>query len=218
VWLLYIFEPSEGELMRTGFIVSGVLLLVCSIGVAQQTTKKDGKPAKKVTAAQPAEANMPKPSPEVEKAIKQLTGKYKVTGKILDESWVKGGDEGSGTETGRKGPGGFSVISDAQMKFKKMGPMTGHGLLWWDDSKKAFQSLWCDSWGPTCQPGGEGKWDGDKLVFQGEMMMGPVPMQVRQAYSNFSANGFDWTMDAGDGKGNWKPQMALKYEKEAAKK
>jgi len=205
--------------MRNKFLVCGILILTCTFGVAQQTTKKDGKPAKKVTAAsEPAANPMPKPSPEIQKLIQSFSGRFKVSGKILDETWAPGGDTGSGTEIVKKGPGGFTAISEAQMTFKKMGPMTGHGVLWWDDGKKAYQGMWCDSWGPTCQPSGDGKWDGDKLVFNGEMMMGPVPMKIRQTYSNFSAKGYDWSMEAGDDKGNWKPQMSLRYEREAGKK
>jgi hypothetical protein len=194
---------------------------VLGVGIlnAQQTTKKDGKPAKKVTAAQPAEAGppTPKPSPEIEKLKKVFNGRWKVSGKILDEMWAKGGDVGTGVEVTKSGPGGFTCISDAKMQFKKVGPMIGHGVLWYDDSKKAFQGLWCDNGGPTCMPSGDGKWDGDKLVFVGEMPMGPQKVPLRQTYSNFTANGFEWSMETGDGQGNWKPEMSLKYEREQAK-
>jgi hypothetical protein len=197
------------------------LCLLLGFGVsalnAQQTAKKDGKPAKKVTAAQPAaDAGKPKPSPEIQKLAKMFNGRWKVSGKIQDEMWAKGGDEGSGIETVNSGPGGFTAMSDAKMTFKKMGPMTGHGVTWYDESKKAYQGFWCDNWSPTCMPSGEGKWDGDKLVFVGDMMMGPQTIPVRQTYSGISANGFDWSMEAGDGKGNWKPEMSLKYERASA--
>jgi hypothetical protein len=201
--------------MKIRYLLSGVLILTCCVGLAQQTTKKDGKPAKKMTAANPAaNANMPKPSPEMTKVTEKLSGTFKVSGKIQDENWAPGGDTGSGIEAVKKGPGGFTSISDAKMTFKKMGAMTGHGVLWWDDTKKAYQAIWCDSWGPTCQTSGDGKWEGDKLVFNGEMMMGPAPVKVRQTYSNISATGYDWNMELGDDKGNWKPEMSLRYEKE----
>ena len=53
----------------------------------------------------------------------------------------------------------------------------------------------------------------DKLVFLGEMPMGPQTIPVRQTYSNFTENSFEWAMEAGDGKGNWKPEMSLKYQR-----
>jgi hypothetical protein len=215
VALLYIFVPNWRSEMRKQLIWAMVVTMSCA-GWAQQTTKKDGKPAKKMTAAAPAEAGppIPKPSPEIEKLHAAMTGRWKVTGKIQDENWAKGGDEGAGTEITKKGPGGFSSVSDAQMKWKKIGPMVGHGVVWWDEGKKAYQGLWCDNGGPTCQMSGEGKWDGDKLVFNGEMAMGPQTLPMRQTYSNFSDKGFEWSMEVGDGKGSWKPEMSLKYEKE----
>ena len=203
------------------------VILLCALAVfgitvvyAQQTTKKETKPAKKMTMAKPAEAGppIPKPSPEIQKVAKMFGGQWKVTGKIQDEMWAKGGDEGTGVEMVKTGPGGFTSISDAKMMFKKIGPMIGHGVMWYDESKKAFQGLWCDNGGPTCMSSGEGKWDGDKLVFVGEMAMGPQTMPVRQTYSNFTEKSFEWFMETGDGKGNWKPEMSLKYERAAAAK
>lgn len=208
-------------MMRKAFLMGGILILLGAIAVAQQTTKKDGKPAKKVVAASQsatANPNLPQPSPEIEKLMTAMSGRFKVSGRIEDQNWVPGGDEGSGTEAVKRGPGGFTAISDAQMKFKKMGAMTGHGVMWWDPGKKAYQGFWCDSWALTCQASGEGRWEGDKLVFSGEMMEGPQPVPVRQTYSNFSPQGYDWSMETGDGKGNWKQEMNLKYRREAGKK
>ncbi|HEU5400190.1 MAG TPA: DUF1579 family protein [Terriglobales bacterium] len=178
----------------------------------QETAKKVTKP-KKAAVTQAATPPTPKPSPEMQKLAKLFHGKWNATGKIHDEMWVKGGDEGSGTEITKSGPGGFTSISDAKMNFKKSGAMVGHGVLWYDDSKKSFQGLWCDNGGPTCSPMGDGKWDGDKLVFLGEMPMGPKPVPVRQTYSNFSDDGFDWSMEVRDGQGNWKPEMSVSYRR-----
>ena len=201
-------------------VATGLVLVVsCSVVLAQQTTKKDSKPAKTETkAAQSNAMQTPKPSPEIIKLAKTLNGNWKVSGKILDESWSPGGDEGAGTDIVHAGPGGFTSLSMAKMSFKKMGKFAGHGVVWWDDTKKAYQGLWCDNWGPTCAPTGDGKWEGENLVFTGEMQMGPQKMPVRQTYSNITVNSFDWKMEVGDGKGGWKPEMSLKYERaEAAK-
>ena len=168
-------------------------------------------PKKNATAQASQMPPMPKPSPEMQKLTKLFNGRWNVTGKIQDEMWAKGGDEGSGTELNRSGPGGFTYISDAKMKFKKIGPMIGHGVVWYDESKKAFQGLWCDNGGPTCMTSGDGKWDGDKLVFVGQMPMGPNTIPMRQTYSNFTDNSFEWFMETGDAQGNWKPEMSLKY-------
>jgi hypothetical protein len=191
-----------------------VLAAFAVTAVYCQETAKKSTPPKKTAAAQAAQIPpMPKPSPEIQKLAKLFNGRWNVTGKIQDEMWAKGGDEGSGTEFNKSGPGGFTYISDAKMKFKKIGPMIGHGVVWYDESKKAFQGIWCDNGGPTCMASGDGKWDGDKLVFVGQMPMGPNTIPMRQTYSNFTENSFEWFMETGDGQGNWKPEMSLKYKR-----
>lgn len=195
----------------------GLALAVGVTCLAQQTKKTDGKAAKtEQKKEQPAGPPIPKPSAEIMKAEKLLVGSWKVTGKILDEQWAPGGATGTGTETVRKGPGGFSIISDSKMSWTKLGPMQGHGLMSWDEQKKAFMGIWCDNWAPKCESMGDGKWQGDNLVFEGVMDMGPAKVPTRMTYSNFTANGCDWKMESGDGKGNWKPEMTLHYEKAGA--
>ena len=200
------------------YIVLSAALAVGICCLAQQTTKKDGKAAKTEQKKEQAAAMpIPKPSPEIEKLAKTMVGTWKVSGKILDEHWAPGGATGSGTEIVRRGPGGFSVISDSKMTWQKLGPMQGHGVCSWDPGKKALTGLWCDNWAPMCESMGEGKWEGDNLVYNADMDMGngqKVP--TRMTYNNFTPNGFDWKMEISDGKGGWNPEMTLKYEKPGA--
>ncbi len=199
-----------------------LVFLAMLLGVslaAQQATKKDDKQAqaKSKAAETNAASAMPNPSDEITRLAKALSGRWKVSGKILDESWAPGGSDGVGNEIIHRGPGGFSVLMNSQMAFTKMGGFEGHGVIYWDAKKNSFQGIWCDNWGPTCEPIGEGKWEGtDRVVFTGTMTMGNQQIPTRQTYSNLSATGFDWSMDAGDGKGGWKPEMALKYVRASA--
>jgi hypothetical protein len=219
----YSAEPKPGEEIAMKLRNCVVLGIVMAVGVsclAQQTTKQEDNSAKTEQKKQAQGAPPPmKPAPEMAKMMKMMVGHWNVTGKIEDEQWAPGGAEGTGTEMIRKGPGGFSVISDGKMDFGKMGPFAGHGVWWWDAGKKAIAGTWCDNWGPACQPAGEGKWEGENLVFTGDMDSGSgTKIPMRLTYSNFSANGFDWKMEIGNGKGGWKPEMSLKYRKAVAKK
>ena len=201
--------------MRKSLLLSLLAAFALTTVCAQEATTKPTNP-KDTAPPQAAPAPpMPKPSPEIEKLATLFNGRWNVSGNIQDEMWVKGGDEGSGIEVNRSGPGGFTYISDAKMSFKKFGPMIGHGVVWYDESKKAFQGIWCDNGGPTCMSPGDGKWDGDKLVFLGEMPLGPQTVPMRQTYRNFTENSFEWLMETGDGQGNWKPEMSLKYQRAA---
>jgi hypothetical protein len=197
-----------------------IVTLALSLPLCAQTTKKtDGKAAQKKTEAVPAAKAVDsapptmKPSPEINKIATTFVGRWKVSGKILDEQWAPGGAQGSGFETIRRGPGGFSLVSDTKMDFGKMGPFSGHGVMFWDAAKNAYSGVWCDSWGPTCEPMGLAKWEGEKLVINGEMQAGPQKVPMRQTYSNISKDGYDWLLEAGDGKGGWKQEMALKYQR-----
>src|SRR6266545_1002707 len=128
--------------MRLRFLVLCTLAL--SLPLFAQTTKStDGKAAEKKTqaapAAKPADAKpadaaaqqQPKPSDDIKKYARTFVGKWRVTGKILDEQWAPGGAEGTGFESIRRGPGGFSVINDSRMDFGKMGPFAGHGVIFY---------------------------------------------------------------------------------------
>jgi hypothetical protein len=196
-------------------------LLLCTLALslplfAQTTKSTDGKTAEKKTEAAPTDASaqqMPKPSPEIKRLSRAFVGKWRVTGKILDEQWAPGGADGTGFETVRRGPGGFTIINDSRMDFGKMGPFSGHGVTYYDAAKKGYTGIWCDTWTPVCDSPGLGTWDGDKLVFNGEMQMGPQKIPMRQTYSNITKDGYDWLLEAGDGKGGWKPEMKLRYDR-----
>ena len=196
-------------------------LLICTIALslplfAQTTKVTDGKSAEKKTQAAPENpaGQMPKPSADIKKYARTFVGKWRVTGKILDEQWAPGGADGTGFEVVRRGPGGFSVINDSKMNFgAKMGPFVGHGVIFYDAAKKGYTGIWCDTWAPTCESPGVGTWEGDKLVFNGEMQTGPQKLPMRQTYSNITKDGYDWFLEAGDGKGGWQPEMKLRYER-----
>lgn len=193
-------------------LIAACIVAGLTFAAAQTTTKKDHKPAKAEQKAA-AEQGPPGPSVEAKRLTQSFLGTYKVTGKIDDQSWAPGGAQGSGTETVRGGPGGYSIISDAKMNFGKMGEMTGHGVMWWDPDKKAYFGLWCDNWAPKCEGTGAGHWDSDKLVFVGDSLMNGQSIKMRQTYSNISSKGHDWKLETGDGKGGWKPAMSLRYDR-----
>src|SRR4051812_20199901 len=112
--------------------------LALSLPLLAQTTKvTDGKAAEKKTAApENPGAQVPKPSADIKKYARTFVGRWKVTGKIVDERWAPGGADGTGFEVVRRGPGGFSVINDSRMDFGKMGPFAGHGVMFFDPAKK----------------------------------------------------------------------------------
>ena len=193
-----------------------VLLLTASTLVFSQTTKsKDHKPAEKKDAAAAAAQAPQKPAPEQVKLMKTFGGSWTVSGKT--EAGPAGpAESASGTETSRKGPGGFSVVTDAKMKFERMGPFAGHGVMYWDPEEKHYTGTWCDNLGP-CATQGTGTWEGDNLVFNSEMKMGGQTAKMRQTYSKITADSYQFEIEMGDPSGNMQPWMTLNYKRAAAK-
>jgi Protein of unknown function (DUF1579) len=191
---------------------AAILLLAASTLAFSQTTKaKDHKPAeKKTAAAAPAQA-MPKPSAEEEKLIKAFGGKWTVDGNT-EASPAGPAEKTAGTESCHKGPGGFSVICDANMKFDRMGPFMGHGVMYWDAEAKNYTGTWCDNLGP-CSTQGTGAWDGDKLVFNSEMKMNGQSAKMRQTYSDITPTSYKFQIEMGDPSGELKPWMTLNYKR-----
>ena len=190
-----------------------VLLLAAStLALSQETKSQDHKPADKKAAAPAAEQQaMPKPAPEAERLSKSFGGSWTVSGKT-EESPAGPAETANGTERCKDGPGHFSVICDANMKFSRMGPFTGHGVMYWDPENKNYTGTWCDNLGP-CAPQGTGNWEGDKLVLNGEMKMNGQTSKMRQTYSDITPNSYTFLMEMSDQSGELKPWMTLKYKR-----
>jgi hypothetical protein len=192
-----------------------VVLLTASTLVFSQTTKsKDHKPAETKSAESAAMAPQ-KPAPEQVKLMKTFDGSWTVSGKT--EAGPAGpAESASGTEVSRSGPGGFSVVTDAKMRFERMGPFSGHGVMYWDPEEKHYTGTWCDNLGP-CATQGVGNWEGDNLVFNSEMKMGGQSAKMRQTYSKITADSYEFKIEMADQSGTLKPWMTLNYKRAAAK-
>ncbi len=64
-----------------------------------------------------------------------------------------------------------------------------------------------------CAPGGTGNWEGENLVFTGEMEMAGQKHTMKSTYTDIKPNSVTFNMEM-DGK----PAMTIKYTKAAAAK
>jgi hypothetical protein len=195
-----------------------VLLFAASTLAFSQTTKsEDHKPAEKKSAAPAADQQgMPKPAPEAERLAKTFGGSWTVSGST--EAGPAGpAEKASGTEACRPGPGKFSQICDAKMKFERMGPFNGHGIMYWDAENKNYTGTWCDNLGP-CSSQGIGNWEGDNLVFNSEVKMNGQTSKMRQTYSDITPNSYKFLIEMGEPSGELKPWMTLNYKRAGAAK
>jgi hypothetical protein len=191
-----------------------LLLLSSTLAFSQTTESKDHKAAEKKDAAPAADQQaMPKPAPEAERLAKAFGGNWTVVGST-EASPAGPAEKASGTESCHPGPGNFSEICDAKMKFERMGPFTGHGIMYWDPENKNYTGVWCDNLGP-CASQGTGTWDGDKLVLNGEMKMNGQTAKMRQTYSDITPTSYTFLMEMSDPSGELKPWMTLHYKRAA---
>lgn len=188
-----------------------LLLLSATIALSQTTKAKDHKPAEKKTAVASGMQAAPKPAPEADRLAKSFGGKWTVTGNT-EASPAGPAEKASGTEVCHPGPGNFSEICDARMKFERMGPFTGHGVMYWDAENKNYTGTWCDNLGP-CSSQGIGAWDGDKLVFNSEGKMNGQPFKMRQTYSDITPSSYKFLIEMSDQSGELKPWMTLNYKR-----
>ena len=196
-------------------LVICTLLVVCLAALAQDKpaakAKKEAKPA-----AQPAGMPMPKPGPEMKKLVSQLSGNFTATMKA-EPMFGMPATTSSGPARLYAGPGGLSLVETVTSVDEHGNKFSGHGLVWWDAKAKAYKGVWCDNGTPSgCMDSGTGNWDGDKLVVTGDMdMMGKV-FKTKATYSNFTADGYMFEMDASEGAGPMQKMFTVEYKKAAA--
>lgn len=199
--------------MKLRFLAA--FLLLATLAFSQATKSTDHKAAnKKAAAPAAAQQGPPKPAPEQGKIMKMFSGKWTVEATMAATPFGPA-DTGTGTETNYRGPGGYSVLTNTTMKFAKMGPLSGHGVMWWDPQAKTYMGIWCDNWGP-CSNDGPGQWEGDKLIFTNDMKMGERTVKARQTFSDITADGFTFVLEMSDASGAMQPWMNFKYTRAAA--
>lgn len=164
----------------------GALVLsfaMVSVGGAQEKGKTDkkgkmeGKPA----------AGPPTPSPEFTNATKYFYGTWKCEGTAPAGPMGPGGKSTSNL-TFKSALGGFYMFVDGDNKTGTMA-MSFHGINGYDMVGKKFMRADFDSMGGAGHMTSPG-WVGDKLVFDGDMMMGPNKMKVRHTMTKKSDKEF----------------------------
>jgi len=157
--------------------VSAVALLTCSL-VADVTAKK-AQDASKAPAKQEASddkkgsdssAEMPKPSPEMKKLARMISGRWQVEEKYEVSAMTPQGGEGKGTAVIHRGPGGLSLITNYNST-SSLGEVQGAGITTWSPEEKVHKQFWVDNGSPAGALW-SGKWEGDSLVYTATQKMG----------------------------------------------
>jgi Protein of unknown function (DUF1579) len=186
--------------------------LLCCAAFAQDAPKKKAGGAPAAGGMQ-----MPKPGQEM-KDIRDLVGTWATEEKYEQSPFMPSGGTGTGSNTTRLGPGGFSLLMDQRSK-NAMGSFNGHGIIVWDANAKAYKMVWVDSMTPGVVTE-TGHKEGDNLVFTGETMMMGKKYAIKDVISDRTPTSYTLTSYMNDGSGE-KLSMtakATKQEAPAAKK
>jgi hypothetical protein len=198
-----------------------VLCLVICFAVAafaQEKAATTKKAPAKAAAAQPGGMPpMPKPGPEMNKLISTLSGEYTAT-MTMDAMMGMPAMKSVGPARFYVGPGRLSLMETVNSVDEHGGKFSGHGVIWWDAKAAAYKGIWCDNGTPSgCMDGGDGKWDGEKLVTNGSMEMMGKQYTFKATYQDFTPEGFNYVMETAEGSAPLKKMFAIEYKKAPAK-
>ena len=124
------------------------LLFSCIAATAQQTTKGVApipQPMENSSAnSQTAKPQTAQPSPELQSLIKALSGHWSLAVKFEPSPEMPNGFAGTGEETWRSGPGGFTLLEEERLP-TPAGDAFLLGLIWWDGKTKSLHGMECNN-------------------------------------------------------------------------
>jgi hypothetical protein len=190
-----------------------VFLLVAASVFAVAQEKKSVKPAAK---EKPMAMPMMKQSAEMAKLQKLFAGNWTLAATVepMPEVGMNEKATSKGTQSSKMGPGGNSMIDEMHAS-GTTGKIDGHGVVWYDPMSGGYQAVWCDNQTPAgCGMNGTGKFQGNDLVFEGDIDMGPQmggKMHMKESYTNITANSFTFSIDSGPSAKQMKHVMTIQY-------
>jgi hypothetical protein len=196
-------------------------VLACVLSVCAQDKKPidhSGKKSAKQSGSQTQQAAAggmaTKQAAEMQKALDALQGTWSTKGVMEKSDFMPNGGSDAGTAVFKPGPGGLSLTEDYNSK-GSLGNYRGLGVIWFDPKDQMFHAVWCDGMTPSgCADIGTGKWEGDKMVFNGKMNMGEKAYDVRATMGPFEGNTFKYVEEVGEN-GQFKPSMTITYFKKS---
>ncbi len=191
----------------TGLAALAAAAMLCCTVSAQEKPKPAAK--KQTSGGAPP---MPKPAAEM-KDLTDLIGTWTTEETYEPSPWMPSGGTGKGTNTVRRGPGGFSVLMEQRSK-SSMGSFMGHAIMTWDPNDKAYKTYWVDSMTPGVMAE-SGRKEGDTVVYTGEANMMGKKVQVRDVISDRTPNSYTMTSYMNDGSGE-KKMMTIKFTRQEA--
>ncbi len=161
--------------MRRAGMMFGLTVLVAMAGIAVAARQ----PASTEKPASAAEMQAPQPGPEMVRLQKFYLGTWDYTETYPKGPFAPEGGVNTGVYKSELGPGGFSLINH----FHSQGPVgdfEGLLIMTWDAKEKAYKSyIFGNSFSGAVVE--TGNFEGDALVFHGEMTTGSGKISMRNS-------------------------------------
>jgi hypothetical protein len=196
-------------------LLSPALFFCCDVAIAQQSNKPVMPVPQHLedlsAVAQGSKGIAPQSSPKIQSLIKALSGKWSVSVKFEPNSV-----DGTGEETWRAGPGGFTFLEEEHLPTPK-GEVFLLGIIWWDGKTKSLQGMECNNQLPyTCDLKGAlkditMKWDEKQFTID-ELETsddGKKTMMWHEVWSDITPTSFTQTGDVGDPGGPFKRFLTI---------
>jgi len=168
-------------------LLSFLVLTFCCVAVAAQERDAPAKDQAKSPA-------------DLQSLIKAFSGKWSLQVKFEPSSDMPKGFEGSGEETWRPGPGGYTLLEEERLPFPK-GNGYLLGIIWWDETAKSIHGMECNNQLPyTCDLKGALNdiaisWDGKQFVINEQETHGNKKWLWHEVWSDISETSFTQTGD-----------------------
>jgi hypothetical protein len=200
-------------------LLSPALFVCCNAAIAQQSNKsvtpvphhlKD-LPAP----AQGSKGGAPQPSPEIQSLTKALSGKWTISVTFEPNAAKPNGVDGTGEETWRAGPGGFTFLEEEHVPTPE-GEVFLLGIIWWDGKTKSFRGMECNNQLPyICDLKGAlnditMNWNGKEFTID-EWETSPDGKKTmwHEVWSDITPTSFTQTGDIGDPGGPFKRFLTI---------
>jgi len=157
-----------------GALAAAVLVAAASGALAQGAAD-----AEKKGAAEKKAPELPKPAPEMVK-LDYFEGTWTCEGTTKDSPFGPGGKMTSSAKI-KDDLAGFWQSGNIKGTMANMPPFEGMFHTTYEPASKQYLMLWVDNMGAWSRSTSKG-WEGDKMVYEGEMSMGGQKMMGRDTF------------------------------------
>ena len=135
--------------------------------------------------------NQEQAGPEMQKLVKVFAGRWSIT-----EKSEATGKTVQGEEFWHALAGGMPLIEEYHTKGPD-GAAYDTAAIWWDATARKYAGIWCAAFNePGCTPF-EVKWEGNRIVLDGEFQQAGKKLAWREVFLFTSATSFSQTLDIG---------------------